>query len=333
MAHKIATELAPLLSSEQVDALKAFVSPRKKVLCAVSGGCDSVVLLTLLCEMGYRSVVICHYNHRLRGRESGCDAAFVRRLARSYSCELEIGHATRDEIVHMKSAADGLEAAARRLRYAFFRGAASRQRTKYLFLGHHADDQAETVLWNLLRGSGLRGLGGMRRVSCSDRLTLLRPLLHVTRSQLEAFAQQRNIRFRQDASNFNPSLTRNRIRYRMIPWLEKELGRNVRDPIVRTAELLQDDEAWFEDLTTHLLPANSDPLPISSLHKLPRAGQRRLLRQWLALCQIPQIASQHIEAARLLMTTPPPYAKMNLPGGHHLRRRGGILFVEPRELA
>ena len=140
----------------------------------VSGGADSVALLHLLVAGGFRNLVVCHLDHCLRGRASTGDARFVRRLAEKLGLECEIGRI--DVAERMAASRDSMETAARNARHGFFAECAVKHRCRRILLGHHADDQAETVLWNLLRGS--HGLKGMRRELSKDRaIRRVKPLL------------------------------------------------------------------------------------------------------------------------------------------------------------
>ncbi len=189
---------------------------------AVSGGADSVALLHSLHAVRTGALVVAHLNHRLRGTESDGDALFVQELAG------RLGLACHVQEVDAAAAAAGanLEATARRLRYAFFRKVAAEEGAHWIATGHTADDQAETVLHRLIRGTGLQGLRGipsvrgLEGVGTASSLVLIRPLLNVTRAEVEEYLSSVGQSYRNDSSNVDPRFTRNRIRHELLPQLK-----------------------------------------------------------------------------------------------------------------
>ena len=207
------------------------------VLAGVSGGADSVALLRLLVlrrENRGGSVTAVHVNHGLRGDASDGDEAFVRQLCREWQVPLLVFRAV--------PPAHAGEDWARAARYGFFRQAAEQTGCYDLVLAHHRDDQAETVLEHLLRGSGLTGLCGMRPVSGRDGLTLYRPLLETDRAALRAFLLRQGLTWREDASNQDTAYLRNAVRLELLPLMER-LRPGAAERIAGTAGLLADDEA------------------------------------------------------------------------------------------
>src|SRR5690606_11858726 len=167
----------------------------RRWLVGVSGGADSVALLHLLVESGFRNLVVCHLDHRLRGRASAGDALFVRRLAEKLGLPCESGRA--DVARRMEECGGSLETVARHARHEFFAECARRHRCRRVILAHHADDQAETVMWNLLRGShGLKGMEETRELitGSGDVLEIHRPLLAVRREALVAWLEARRLK-------------------------------------------------------------------------------------------------------------------------------------------
>jgi len=195
------------------------VPPDGCYLIGVSGGRDSVALLNLLVERGYKKLIVCHLNHQLRGRSSDADARFVEKLAAQYDVDLEM-RSTNARALAAKQKIS-IETAAREARYKFFAQVAKQRRTQTIFLGHHADDLVETFLINLFRGSGATGLGAIREVSkrrVEDvDLTIVRPFLGVWRSEIDNYVRKHRLKFREDASNKHLAPLRNRIRRRIIP--------------------------------------------------------------------------------------------------------------------
>jgi tRNA(Ile)-lysidine synthase len=296
-------------------------SRRTRYLVGVSGGRDSVVLLHALASLGFRNLVVCHLDHGLRGEESKRDRAFVKRLAvrLGFECETE----AMDLEAHALKRSLSLETAGREARLAFFAKVARLRRCPRVFLAHHRDDLAETFLFNLLRGAGPTGLATMRPRTELGELILLRPMLALSRSDIDRYAKQHRLRFREDASNADPRHTRNRLRNEVIPLLEEVLGRDVRRALARTAEILRSEEEWISDL-----PAlrSDERLTVKVVAGLPLALQRRLLKAWLERGGIRDVGFDEIERVRSLLDG--GTAKVNLPGARHARRRAGVLFLE-----
>jgi tRNA(Ile)-lysidine synthase len=222
-----------------------------------------------------------------------------------------------------------IETAARDSRYSFFAKVAKRRRCHTIFLGHHADDLVETFLINLFRGAGATGLAAMREMSTRRvdgiDLAIVRPLLGVWRKEIDIYICEHRIKFREDASNKNLNPLRNRIRHRIIPYLEKMLGRNIRPAIWRAAAIASEEEAWIDAR----LPDSSDTeLSVAQLRERPVALQRRAILKWLRAQKIPEVSFDVIERVRSLLDPTARMAKMNLAHNRHARRRAGRIFLE-----
>jgi tRNA(Ile)-lysidine synthase len=298
-----------------------------RYLIGVSGGRDSVALVHWLVNLGYKKLIVCHLNHQLRGRSSDADARFVEKIAGKYRAEFELESAN----VHAFATKQkmSIETAARDSRYSFFAKVAKRRRCHTIFLAHHADDLVETFLINLFRGAGSAGLAGIREVStrCIDDvgLTIVRPLLGVWRKQIDNYVRKHRLTFREDASNKNLNPFRNRIRHRIIPYLEKICGRNIRPAIWRAATIAGEEEAWIEKQ----LPDSTDAqFSVGQLRALPVALQRRAILKWLRAQNIAEVGFDVIERIRSLLDPAAPVAKINLAHDQHARRRAGRIFVE-----
>ena len=298
-----------------------------RYLIGVSGGRDSVALLHWLVNLGYKKLIVCHLNHQLRGRSSLADARFVEKITLRYQAEFEL------ESVNVRAFATkqkmSVETAARDSRYSFFAKVAKRRRCHTIFLAHHADDLVETFLINLFRGAGSAGLAAMREVStrCIDEvgLTIVRPFLGVWRKEIDNYMRKHRLTFREDASNKNLNPLRNRIRHRVIPYLEKILGRNIRPAIWRAATIAGEEEAWIDSQ----LPDSSDiELSVAKLRALPVALQRRAIFKWLRGQNIAEVGFDVIESVRSLLDQDARVAKVNLARNRHARRRAGNVFVE-----
>lgn len=288
----------------------------EKSLVGVSGGLDSVALLHALVATGKRPTVL-HFNHRWRD-DADEDAALVRRLAQGYGLDCRVGRARKS------ATATKSEAAAREARYAFFRREAQRSQRRSLVLAHHADDQVETFLLQLLRGSGT-GRGGMRALSERAGLILLRPWLGVWRQEALAYAKRHRLAWRDDASNADLRYRRNWVRGRLLPYLEKNTGPGVAGALWRAAEIGAAENAWLDGLCHPF--ARREQLAVRELAAMPLAQVRRVLRLWLEQRGVADLSFGQVEAARGLLSSTRP-AKINLAQGRHLRRRAGRLFVE-----
>lgn len=296
----------------------------RRYLVGVSGGRDSVVLLHWLLARGYRRLIVCHFEHGLRGRAGKADARFVARLAEKHGLEFELGSADVAALAARRK--QSIETTARHERFGFFVKVARRRRCLTIFLGHHADDQVETFLLNLLRGAGGRGLGAMRPVSSFGTLRIVRPLLGVWRSEIDAYIKQHRLKFRDDATNEELKARRNRMRHRIIPLLEKHSGRNIRATIWRAAAVLAEEEDFLETLVPVGL-TKSKELNVAQLRQSPPALQRRVIRKWLAQRGVLDLGFSVIEEVRQLAAGGAP-AKVNLPRAGYARRRAGKIFVE-----
>jgi tRNA(Ile)-lysidine synthase len=303
--------------------------PLRRYLVGVSGGRDSVALLHSLVDLGYKNLIVCHLNHKLRGRASDADASFVESLARTQDLEAEIGSTNVRALAAKKKMS--IEAAGRAARYSFFAKLAKRRRCRTLFLAHHADDLVETFLINLFRGAGLTGLSGMRELSTRRvdhvDLTIVRPLLGVWRNDIDKYVAEHRLKFREDASNRDLAPLRNRLRRRVIPYLEKTLGRNIRQSIWRAATIAAEEEAWIDQVAENSSTPKSH-LVVEELRALPLPLQRRTILKWLRSQNTAEIGFDVIERVRTLLDGNTRIAKINLPKDRHVRRREKKIFVE-----
>ena len=309
----------------------AGVAPGQRLLVGVSGGCDSVVLLDILRSLGY-GVVVVHVNHRLRGAESDGDAEFVRWLAGSDECHVF----RRDVAAHARKNGHSIETAGRDIRRACFARVARASGLRHLVLAHHADDQAETMLWNLARGCGLGGLAAMapaeeQTLSRDCHLLVLRPLLGLRRSDLLAHARARGLVWREDESNRNPAFTRNRIRHELLPALAAASGRDPVAALARLAGIARDEDAFLGQCAAEALArmgADNQSLDVAGLRSLPVAIARRVLLLWIASVAPVRPGFREIEAALAIALASGPPSRINLTGGCHLARRNKRLWFE-----
>ncbi len=223
------------------------------VLLAVSGGADSVALLramTTLRTDGEGRLVAAHLNHQLRGDQSAADETFVIELCRQLGTPCEVGHARVDRLA--AGSGDGLEAAARKARYEFLQQTATRLGARYVVTAHTADDQAETILHRIIRGTGVGGLAGMDRVRPLGPVTLIRPLLAVRRADLLAYLDELGQCYRSDSSNDNTRFTRNRIRHELLPYLARQFNAGVVDALLRLGTLASQVQTVVDSLVEDL---------------------------------------------------------------------------------
>lgn len=303
-------------------------SRQKKIMVGVSGGLDSVALLHLLHEAGFRKVVVCHVDHGLRGRESTADAKFVRDLGHRLGYDVMVEKT--DLRAVMKKTGDSLETAGRAVRHAFFASCGKEQRCRTVLLAHHADDQAETVLWNLLRGSlGFRGMNQVTAMKMGGRdMTVVRPLLGVRKSELREWMQARKFKWREDASNAVNDVVRNRLRNEAIPLLNEIARRDVTLSLVRAAET---DDSWRDLLDWSQGQVRVlDPqgrIHLGVLRGLPAVLRKAVMADYLREKGIVKCDSEVLERCDALLDLERA-AVVNLPGGSRLRRRQGRIFVD-----
>lgn len=310
-------------------SLETWMPKSATWLLAVSGGLDSMVLLHFLHRVGYRSLLVCHINHQLRGAESEADAALVRSVSEALGLEC---HTARVNVSADAAARKcSIEYAARELRYRAFTEVGAERNLSDVVTAHHADDQVETVLINLFRGTGACGISGMEPVSerlvGAGRLRIFRPFLSLRRRELERYAKEHDVAYRQDQSNFEDFALRNRVRNTLIPWINDVFARDVSSAVLRAAVLAARDEAWISGALGEL-PQKGSGLDVAALRGMPGAMRDRLLLQWLRENEIPDCGFEEVSRLSGLLLSDRRPAKINLPGGWHARRRAGILFLE-----
>src|SRR6266446_9835805 len=224
---------------------QGFLRAGERVGVAVSGGADSVALLLLLAELRKQLGIVLsvvHFNHKLRGKDSDRDEKFVAKLAEKYGLAFHAGRA--DIAAKAKSNKANLEDTARRARYEFFARLVEDGRVDKVAVAHTADDQAETVLAHILRGTGLAGLGGIHPVAGP----VIRPLLGVRRSELRRFLRSQKQTWREDATNRDTKRMRARIRKKLLPLLEKQFQPAIVEHLATLAALAREDEEFLDAL-------------------------------------------------------------------------------------
>jgi tRNA(Ile)-lysidine synthase len=295
-----------MLSKVQA-ALAKTLAPNEALLIGVSGGADSVALLSVLVELGWK-LHVCHLNHQLRGAESDGDAEFVRQLAAHYDLPSSI------EAVTIVPDEDS----ARRARQEFFGRVAEHTGLKKLLLAHTADDQVETFLLRLLRGAGVPGLVGIWPERQLGTLRVIRPLLKIRRVEIMEYLAAKKLSYREDKSNADTRYTRNRVRHELLPLLEREYNPSIRDVLLNTAEILRDEDFYLLHHVAqrfYMAACQNDAVNVKTLANYPTAIQRRVLRFWLGGDSEngPSFTFDQIEAVRHAALGDSPSAAIDLP--------------------
>ena len=341
--HPLAAQLLQTIRKQE------SIRPGDRLAVAVSGGADSVALLCLLLELRSELGVVlsvAHVNHKLRGDESDEDEHFVAELADEHGLELHV----RSAPVLGRGGSEipsGVEAAARELRYVFFRQLARESRVAKIATAHTLDDQAETVLLRLFRGTGIRGLAGIHpRIVFEDEGRMVgevvRPLLGFRRTALLEFLRERDQSWREDSSNRDLAFLRNRVRHHLLPMIGEEFGNAAIEHMGELAEIARaEEEHWtagHPEVRAETGGAaetrQAASLRLSLLLSLPLAAQRRLVRNWIE-ANTPNVSASFglIEEA-LELARGTAGRKLELPSGWNLQRgRKDLLFFASEEVA
>jgi tRNA(Ile)-lysidine synthase len=300
--------------------LAHHVAPEQRVVVGLSGGVDSVVLLHALAEQaaakpGTVNLSALHVHHGLSANADRWEAfcgTYCRHLGVALSCV---------RVSVERGSRDGLEAAARRARHAAF----AATETDWLVLAHHRDDQAETLLFNLLRGTGLAGAAAMRE--CSGRL--LRPFLALGRDEIEAYARRHQLEWIEDESNADLRHARNFLRGRIFPELSRRFPAAAKNMAAASARFAEANDLLDDLARLDLGSADGFPLPLALLGKLDEARARNALRYLLARHQVMIPSEARLrEALRQLLDAAPDRHPALTFGRHRLCRRRGQIHLE-----
>ena len=313
-----------------------LLPPRERVVVAVSGGPDSVALLHILVQLNATwklTIHVAHLDHGLR-EDSVDDADFVRALSTQW--HLPVTMARRDVKAQCQHAGWSLEDGARRIRYQFLLEVARQQSASRIVLAHTADDQAETVLMRILRGTGLLGLSGIpirRRLADAAGegagVWVVRPLLFVWREQLVDYLRQHGLTSREDPTNRDPHFVRNRLRHALLPLLEREYNPSVKRALVQLAEQSAWDTGYLEAAAARIwkrlgkvVSGSEVAIAVPTFLRQPQALQRQLLRHTIARMRgsLEPFEFRHWLEAQRLFTERPVGTLLDLPGGMQLRR-------------
>ncbi|MEY3736884.1 MAG: hypothetical protein RLZZ251_600 [Actinomycetota bacterium] len=300
----------------------ADIAPGEKVIIAASGGADSSALAAaLLLEAKELSITVIAaiIDHSLQKNSADVAQEARRELSKIGYANIEIRKISVEK-------QDGMEASARRARYIALNSIADDHQAKAIFLGHTRDDQAETVLLGLARGSGTRSLSGM--AIRNDRYR--RPMLSITRAMTEAACQEAKIKFWNDPHNQSLEFARVRVREVVLPTMEKEIGPGIADALSRSARLLRDDadalDQWSEEIFNSCDAAS---LEIALLESLPRAIRTRVVRKAIYRAGSPagSLTAEHLEPVEALVTGWKGQGPVSLPGGVTVTRISGRLSL------
>ena len=281
----------------------ALLQPGDRVTCAVSGGADSIALLWGLYLLKDRlgiTLAAAHFNHSLRGEESDQDEAFVRTFCKDYHIPCYV------EKKQVIAGPKGLEAAAREARYNFFATLPGKIAT-----AHTADDNAETVMMHLVRGTGLKGLGAIAPINGQ----VIRPMLSITRREVLAFLEEYHLQYVTDSSNETDAFLRNRIRHHVMPLLKQENPRLAENLSAMALRLRQDEAAL----------AQAPEYRVEVLRQMPQAMRLRAVAADLESWGVPEPEAAHLELVEKLILSDHPSARADLPGGITVCRNYGVL--------
>ncbi len=302
-------------------AALAGLAPDTPLCVALSGGADSTALLCLLA--GTPGLCAVHVHHGIRGDEADRDAAFCAALCARLGVELTTLHINAPALA--KAQGVSLETAARNGRYEAITAHLRERKIPLLVTAHHADDQLETLLQHLLRGSGLKGLGGIPPCRpLAEGILVVRPLLAVSRRELTSYLNEIGQSFVEDSTNGEGCCTRNRLRLEVAPVLE-ELYPGAARNAARAAESLREDEAFLAELAPNYLQGEGDAPALATLAALPRPVFARVMRTLLP----DSLERLHVDALWELCQAPTPHATLDLPGAR-VSIEGGRLQIAQR---
>ena len=300
------------MRAEVLRACRELLHPGDTVVCGVSGGADSMALLWCLVSLQETlsiQVSAAHYNHRLRGKESDRDENFVRAFCAAHDIPLTVGRG--DVEACRREQGLGVEEAARNMRYAFLESLPFDK----IAVAHNADDNAETVLLHLVRGSGLRGLCGIP----PRRGRVIRPLLAVSRQQITDYLQKEGLSWVEDSTNASQDCTRNRLRHQVLPLLKKE-NPNLLHAITAQSGLLRNEDALLDARAEQLIVPQGNGYLCRPLTEAPDPLEKRALRLILGRWLPQDVSLVHICALQSLLRSDAPSARLSLPGGLTARR-------------
>jgi len=310
----------------------------ERVLVGLSGGTDSVVLLhaLLMLKKEYSpDIYIAHLDHGFRGEESAKDREFCKDLAEELGLEIACEEIDVPRIAREKGISP--EEAARFERYAFFKRVAKTKSLKKIAVAHTRDDQAETVLMRIIRGAGMAGLAGISPLRDMKGVTIIRPLIEISRKDIEDFLKSNDLQFRHDSSNDKIIFTRNRVRHELIPYLEEGFNPNVKEVLANTAENLRVENEFLEKFAKRKFKGVSKKnqpsqltIDIKRFRKQPEAIKKRILRTALEDLKgnLRRFTYQHWKEMEELIDKRPGNSIVDLPGGINIIKNKTTLIIQ-----
>jgi tRNA(Ile)-lysidine synthase len=313
-----------------------LLPPNRRVLVGVSGGVDSVVLLHLLHQLEIDLLAV-HVNYRLRGEEADADEELVQSLCKALGVPLFVERYDTKSIAEAQGLS--VQETARDLRYDLFADIAEKEGLQAVAVAHHLNDQAETVLLNLFRGAGPEGMAGMpvkRSIAPGSEIHIIRPLLGIKRSTLEAYAIAEKLSWSDDATNTSPDYTRSAIRTVILPAIEAHFGSGVRESIVRAGDLMREyvddffrpavDRAWEQCARSNNDGGHRNMLDLACLKEYPPVMRRRLIleamKRWLPEAHYSSALAEEIEHLTHAQTG----KRVEVGKGVVLRDRTALIF-------
>ena len=314
------------------------IGPGSHILVAVSGGADSVALLHLLKSLAKSRrwrLTVAHLDHGIRGKAARTDAAFVQALSRRLRIPSVVGRVKVPALAQRNGIS--LEMAARQARYAFLVRTARKVGAGLIVTAHTADDQVETLLMKFLRGAGRGGLSGIAPVSTVSGIPVVRPLLEVTRGEIEAYLRAQECAWCEDESNTDTTFLRNRVRHELLPVLARDYNPGIRQTLLRTRDVLAAEDEWLDDLARGILKecledgATLPPLRSDHLSGYPLAARRRVIRLWLFGQGVPEegLAFDAVSRVDRLVGQTEGSGTVMLADGWKVRRHYRFLSIEP----
>ncbi|MFW5976452.1 MAG: tRNA lysidine(34) synthetase TilS [Bacillota bacterium] len=308
---------------------KSLVSRTDRLLLGVSGGPDSLSMLDLfnrIKEEYNLEIIVFHLNHKFR-KNARKEADFVKNFCRERNIKVEIKEYNVPKLI--KETNYSIEEAARKIRLKLMLNLAEKFKIKKIALGHNRDDLVETVLLNLFRGTGLKGLTGIDPVSHYKNRKLIHPLLPISRSKIENYCNYRDLNPRRDPSNKEPKYSRNKLRLEVIPYLEKEINSALKEKIAHTASILREEENFLEDQADKLVKTvlinekeNKIILSLKTLKNESRVLVKRILKKMIfKLKETPDdLYFQHYQAMEELIYKSNTNKKIELPGNIRIKK-------------
>lgn len=303
-----------------------MVEPGDKIVVGVSGGADSLVLLHVLNEISpvfSLKLAVAHVHHGLRGKDADRDADFVEKICRDWQIPFYLKKVDVRELAYNWGISE--EEAGRKVRYEFFDQVLRDIKGQKIALAHHRDDQAETILYHLIRGTGPKGLQGMKPVRDGR---IIRPLLQISKKEIEEYCREKGLKYRVDATNKDTVYARNRIRNVVIPYIQKHFNPNFSESLIRLGDILQEEEEFLSYYSEQMFKKwvrvayGEASIPLEFLNRCPKAIRRRIIR--LAVEKLVNnmidISYTHVEQVVNMALYSSAGSSLDLPGNLKIRK-------------